>query len=436
MKKSAKYSLIIALACGCLGIGIVVGKGFEENEATQVVAEVNEKKDNGEDIVPVSTENTVSIKEPEGSDPYEKNKISTAKLEEEYKASLQEEEKQKKAEEEESKAQVQEYCSDKNSYLFEQSSTDKLTIYDYAYLNTEAIKLARNEIYARHGYIFEDKYYQDIFSQKSWYKPSVKEASAIKLSEVENYNVLCLKWWEKVNHEAWQQSLEKGFNDCYQFNANQTFTMDLNNDGIQEEISCKNIMQDEDYASSASIEINGRVQDTLEGNFQPNIWVVDVDPNDDYKELVIYDQGPSSDPVDTYYYYDGKKLIKMGSVEGHLNDDDYIEGNTLHAVKRFDILGTTRYRWNYELTEEHTWKEVPCKWMDATIPVIAQQAINIYSDANIDSSKRSFKAGTSFETIGTDLEEWIEVKLEDGSKGWINIIEYPTYELGGLFFAD
>ena len=74
--------------------------------------------------------------------------------------------------------------------------------------------------------------------------------------------------------------------------------------------------------------------------------------------------------------------------------------------------------------------------MDATIPVIAQQAINIYSDANIDSSKRSFKAGTSFETIGTDLEEWIEVKLEDGSKGWINIIEYPTYELGGLFFAD
>lgn len=433
MKKGANYGLIVALACGCIGVGIVVGKGIK---IAKTSTEVSTQKEDSQERTSVSPENMVSIKESQGTDPYERNKVFAAKLESQYKASLQEAVSQEKAVDEECKAQVQEYCENKDSYLLEQTTTDQLTIYDYVYLNKEAIKLARNEIYARHGYIFEDKYYQDIFNKKSWYKPSVKDASAIKLSDVENYNVLCLKWWEKADRNAWQHSLEKGFNDCYQFNANQTFTMDLNNDGIQEEISCKNIMQDEDYASSASIEINGKVQDTLEGNFQPNIWVVDVDPNDDYKELVIYDQGPSGDPVDTYYYYDGQKLVKMGSVEGHLNDDDYIENKTLHAVKRFDILGTTRYRWDYELTEDHTWKEVPCTWMDAKIPIIAQQPINIYSDANIESSKRSFKAGTSFETIGTDLEEWIQVKLEDGSRGWINIIEYPTYQLGGLFFAD
>ena len=37
--------------------------------------------------------------------------------------------------------------------------------------------IARNEIYARHGYIFNDPDLKAYFSKKSWYKPAVSSAN-------------------------------------------------------------------------------------------------------------------------------------------------------------------------------------------------------------------------------------------------------------------
>ncbi len=61
-----------------------------------------------------------------------------------------------------------------NSYILKDSNKRYLGEDDVGELSTEEIHLARNEIYARRGYIFKDKELRKYFKKKAWYKPKVK----------------------------------------------------------------------------------------------------------------------------------------------------------------------------------------------------------------------------------------------------------------------
>jgi hypothetical protein len=67
-----------------------------------------------------------------------------------------------------------------------------LTEDDLIGLSKKELKILRNEIYARHGYIFKSKDLQDYFSNKSWYSPMYKNV-AEKLSTIEIKNINFIK---------------------------------------------------------------------------------------------------------------------------------------------------------------------------------------------------------------------------------------------------
>lgn len=73
----------------------------------------------------------------------------------------------------------------------------------------------RNEIFARKGYVFTNKKYQDYFSSFSWYTPQ-SDNSKIELSDTETYNANLLKERAQRIHIAkakikdFLQKLEKG----------------------------------------------------------------------------------------------------------------------------------------------------------------------------------------------------------------------------------
>ncbi len=77
--------------------------------------------------------------------------------------------------------------------LFPYTSTRKLTYSDIAHLSNYELKIMRNEIYARHGYIFQSKDMKQYFSKQSWYRPTT---SNVKLSNIEQYNVNFIKSYE------------------------------------------------------------------------------------------------------------------------------------------------------------------------------------------------------------------------------------------------
>ena len=56
-------------------------------------------------------------------------------------------------------------------YIFPDSDSTYLTEEQVAALTPEQLRLARNEIYARHGRIFQDETLAAYFGSKSWYQP-------------------------------------------------------------------------------------------------------------------------------------------------------------------------------------------------------------------------------------------------------------------------
>lgn len=65
------------------------------------------------------------------------------------------------------------------------TSQREVTVQDLAELSPATLRLMRNEIYARHGKIFQSKDLTDYFSKEDWYQPT---AADVQLTEVEKRN--------------------------------------------------------------------------------------------------------------------------------------------------------------------------------------------------------------------------------------------------------
>lgn len=73
-----------------------------------------------------------------------------------------------------------------NYFIIPDSSTRYLTEDDLRGLSDEQLEIARNEIYARHGYIFVSDEWKDFFVNEDWYIP---KSYSVKLNSIEEYNV-------------------------------------------------------------------------------------------------------------------------------------------------------------------------------------------------------------------------------------------------------
>jgi hypothetical protein len=81
-----------------------------------------------------------------------------------------------------------------SSYIFSSSSKKKLTGSQLSGLSKSKLALARNEILARHGYVFKKSTYRKYFENKTWYKPGGYSSS--KLNNIEWYNIRLIKKYE------------------------------------------------------------------------------------------------------------------------------------------------------------------------------------------------------------------------------------------------
>lgn len=88
--------------------------------------------------------------------------------------------------------------SKSSDYIFYNSANDRVTGTQLQSLSRETLALARNEIYARHGYIFQTEPYKSYFNNKTWYKPNASfKGSDEELNEMERYNVKSILEYEE-----------------------------------------------------------------------------------------------------------------------------------------------------------------------------------------------------------------------------------------------
>ena len=79
--------------------------------------------------------------------------------------------------------------------IYPEGSQRYLSYDDVEYLGSRDLKIMRNEIFARHGYIFKTSDMIQHFSQQSWYRPLNNDVTAY-LSKIEKENVDFIKMYE------------------------------------------------------------------------------------------------------------------------------------------------------------------------------------------------------------------------------------------------
>lgn len=79
------------------------------------------------------------------------------------------------------------------------TTTIKYTAQDLSLLDSYGLKITRNEIYARHGRIFNDQELQEYFQRQKWYVPQTasNDFDNSCLNEVEKYNVELILTYEQ-----------------------------------------------------------------------------------------------------------------------------------------------------------------------------------------------------------------------------------------------
>lgn len=86
-----------------------------------------------------------------------------------------------------------------SDYIIENSNSVYLTKDDLKTLSKKQLSYARNEIFARHGYVFKSQEYQDYFSSKNWYvKNESYDGNQNVFNEFEKANLKLIESLEKA----------------------------------------------------------------------------------------------------------------------------------------------------------------------------------------------------------------------------------------------
>jgi uncharacterized membrane protein YvbJ len=83
-------------------------------------------------------------------------------------------------------------------YIFPKSGSEKLLDSDVSILTKDNLTLAKNEIYARHGFAFKTEPFKSYFNSKSWYKINTSfKGINEELNAAELYNIQLILKYEK-----------------------------------------------------------------------------------------------------------------------------------------------------------------------------------------------------------------------------------------------
>lgn len=193
----------------------------------------------------------------------------------------------------------------------------------------------------------------------------------------------------------------------------------------------------EDYVNIPHryIEINGIKKELLWPNSVYKVGIIDIDTTDEYKEIAIYDDGPSGDLSITLVRFDGEEIYELGCfVDGHNNPllidkkgevilgSEYIAFLDTQIVSEYHVLKGNEdviVHVGYENALNKTYK----------VSYDVEVAFGESDDTNIENgykyienleAKIDIKKGEEIKLINFDLErDLYYVQLPDGRIGYM-----------------
>ena len=228
-----------------------------------------------------------------------------------------------------------------------------------------------------------------------------------------------------------------------------TFEVDLDGNGKAEKISTRIEYTVDEWLYSVEVSINGKkvITETLPDNEwidQAEVYVIDVNSKDKYKELIVAYAGESS-CLQRAYRYTKKKLKLlfdtdwMGYLEGVIPDQE--EGkNVLKYEQVTTPIGNNFYVTTNNKIKKQKLKEIKPKngiytlidesWSGRNYDYTLAKDANLYTKPDGKKVKKTLKEGTKFYVTGLKLGKGefayanISLTADGSSIGWIDLTQH------------
>lgn len=209
------------------------------------------------------------------------------------------------------------------------------------------------------------------------------------------------------------------------YQSNITGSYDLDSDKKQDEISIKLLGRVEDGESS--IKINDKIFSFYANSLET--YLVDLDKNDKYIEVVVLDNGASDDPNLLFFRYTGKEIIKLGNIHENVLLDG--QGKALStfqmtvfepriALNIYEVVNNKFDKksqdYNSSLNKNYT---VPNDKAGFFIEMntISKDFSPTFTEEHAITLKKGDKIKIKNLSLIEDEIYWYEVELENGKKG-------------------
>lgn len=220
-------------------------------------------------------------------------------------------------------------------------------------------------------------------------------------------------------------------------NGLSSFVDDLDGDGAFDDTVTLLVSESPELGRSATLRINDSVVVVPGGNPSGTFTAVDLNTRDSYKEIAVYDEGPSSDPTTSFYLYNGKSITLMATTPGAVEQMTFDGNGGMTTLARAQTLDTWFYRDTYQLQDDHTLARIPREFYEREQPtgdVIVRNDIATRKSPTDATTVFTLQKGAIATILGCDEIAWCKIENANKETGWFSIKESGAFD--GLSFAD
>ncbi|MBQ7943334.1 MAG: hypothetical protein IJ326_04645 [Lachnospiraceae bacterium] len=162
--------------------------------------------------------------------------------------------------------------------------------------------------------------------------------------------------------------------------------------------------------------------------------------------MMLYEDGPSGDPMTTFYRYEDNRLCEAGTIASDVRTAE-LENGIISTVIRRDVIQTDGIRVQYCINDNGEVKQIEQETYDFTAlnDVELKEILKLYAepDGSLDITIM-MKPQTVHITKTDENFEWVLIEGENGTQGWLRVKdiiyvgddETPSGEIfDGLSFA-
>ena len=349
--------------------------------------------------------------------------------------------------------------------ILPQSSTRYLSDADLAGLSIQELNYARNEIFAKYGRRFKSKELMDYFQTRPWYNgtedPAAFDArSKDVLNKYEKANSTHMLEVEKSIAPPDGYKLDQNgydISNVRNFRINDTdtstpvnlsvgvwtemgtsFSYDLDGDGTKDQISLAwSTGQFSNEPENFWITVNGINSKAIHcSSLEKTIRILNLDGKNLY--LVVYDYGPSDDPLCTFFQYRNGSVVTAGQIDCYPGGMTVNDG-VINATRVCKIFSTFSYNIKWKADGNGDLSTVPEDWYSCenthtqnlnnealqSFPVYAAPAAGIPS---------GYMDPQPIMITATDGENWVYLKGQYyDQEGWFNCGDYSSGSINTMF---